>query len=170
MWFQVEEVLEKIKMGFDPQKSFTKMDKNRNVKDRIRGQVMRLNPPVMQRPRKKSEVGIPRLRRTWDWKMTVSFFPSWGTKSPKDFRQWTTSRGWRRFSSTRPRSWKSEHLLALQPSVSVGSTTPPAFPFPWIFLGAIRTREQTFSLHARWLAKWRREWKLEAAADWTKKA
>ena len=62
--FQVEEVLEKIKMGFDPQKSFTKMDKNRNVKDRIRGQVMRLNPPVMQRPRKKSEVGIPRLRRT----------------------------------------------------------------------------------------------------------
>jgi len=48
MWFQVEEVLEKIKMGFDPQKSFTEMNKNGNMKNRIWGQVMHLNPPVMQ--------------------------------------------------------------------------------------------------------------------------
>ena len=49
MWFQVEEVLEKIKMGFDPQKSFTEMNKNGNTKNRIWGQVMYLNPPVMQK-------------------------------------------------------------------------------------------------------------------------
>jgi hypothetical protein len=52
----VEEELEKIKMGFDPQKSFTKMDKNQNVKDRIWGQVMHLNPPVMKKASKK--IGI----------------------------------------------------------------------------------------------------------------
>ena len=49
MGFQVEEVLEKIKMGFDPQKSFTEMNKNGNVKDRIWGQIMCLNPPMMKK-------------------------------------------------------------------------------------------------------------------------
>ena len=48
MGFQVEEVMEKIKMGFDPQKSFTEMNKNGNVKDRIWGQIMCLNHPMMQ--------------------------------------------------------------------------------------------------------------------------
>src|SRR6185437_10207114 len=48
MGFQMEEVLKKIEVGFDPQKGFTKMNKNQDVKDRIRGQVMHLNPLVMQ--------------------------------------------------------------------------------------------------------------------------
>ena len=41
----MEEILEKIKVGLDPQESFIKMDKDREVKNRIRGQVMHLNPP-----------------------------------------------------------------------------------------------------------------------------
>ena len=35
-------------MGLDPQESFTEMDKDRDVKNRIRGQVMHLNPPMMK--------------------------------------------------------------------------------------------------------------------------
>ena len=36
-------------MGFDPQIGFTKMDKDRDVRNRIRGQVMHLNPTVMEK-------------------------------------------------------------------------------------------------------------------------
>ena len=36
-------------MGLDPQESFTKMDKDRNVKNRIRSQVMHLNPPMVKK-------------------------------------------------------------------------------------------------------------------------
>ena len=36
-------------MRFDPQKSFAKMDKDLNMKNRIRGQVMNLNPPVVKK-------------------------------------------------------------------------------------------------------------------------
>ena len=80
-------------------------------------------------PRKKFEVGIPRLRRTWEWKITDSFLLSWGNDSPTDFCQWTTSRGWRRSSSTRPKRWKSEHLLGFHPRFSASSAALPAFPF-----------------------------------------
>jgi hypothetical protein len=41
----MKEVLEQIKVGFDPQERFTKMNKNRDVENGIRGQVMRMNPP-----------------------------------------------------------------------------------------------------------------------------
>ena len=40
----MEEVLEKIEVGLNPQESFTEIDKDRDVKNRIRGQVMHLNP------------------------------------------------------------------------------------------------------------------------------
>ena len=45
----MEEILEKIEVGLNPQESFTEMDKNRDVKNRIRGQVMHLNPPAMKK-------------------------------------------------------------------------------------------------------------------------
>ena len=40
----MEEILEKIDVGLNPQESFTKMDKDRDVKNRIRGQVVHLDP------------------------------------------------------------------------------------------------------------------------------
>jgi len=49
MEFQMEEILEKIKVGLNPQESFTQMNKDRDVKSRIRGQVMHLNPPVLKK-------------------------------------------------------------------------------------------------------------------------
>ena len=49
MEFQMEEILEKIKVGLNPQESFTQMYKDRDVKSRIRGQVMHLNPPVLKK-------------------------------------------------------------------------------------------------------------------------
>ena len=45
----MEEILEKIKVGLNPQESFTEVDKDRDTKNRIRGQVMHLNPPVMEK-------------------------------------------------------------------------------------------------------------------------
>ena len=42
----MEEILKQIKVGLDPQKSFTKMDENRDVENGVRGQVMHLNPPM----------------------------------------------------------------------------------------------------------------------------
>ena len=45
----MEKMLKQIEMGFDPQKSFKKMNKNRDMKDGIWGQVMYLNPPMMQK-------------------------------------------------------------------------------------------------------------------------
>ena len=46
----MEEILKKNEVGLDPQESFTKMDKDRDdVKNRIRGQVMHLNPPVVKK-------------------------------------------------------------------------------------------------------------------------
>ena len=42
----MEEILKKTKVGLDPQKSLAKMDENRDVDNRVRGQVMHLNPPM----------------------------------------------------------------------------------------------------------------------------
>ena len=36
-------------MRFDPQKRLAEMDKDRNMKNRIRGQVVHLNPPMMKK-------------------------------------------------------------------------------------------------------------------------
>ena len=45
----MKEILEQDEVGLDPQESFTKMDKDQNVKNRIRGQVMHLNPPMVKK-------------------------------------------------------------------------------------------------------------------------
>ena len=42
----MKEILEKIKVGLNPQKSLAKMDENRNMENGVRGQVMHLNPPM----------------------------------------------------------------------------------------------------------------------------
>ena len=44
----MKEILKKIKVRLNPQESFTQMNKNRNVKNEIRGQVMHLNPPMVK--------------------------------------------------------------------------------------------------------------------------
>ena len=60
MGFQMEEILKKIKVGLDPQKSLAKMDENRDVENRVRDQVMHLKPPIEKEARKKLEIGKPR--------------------------------------------------------------------------------------------------------------
>jgi hypothetical protein len=49
MRFQMKEILEQIEMRFDPEERLAEMDKDRNMKNRIRGQVMYLNPPVVKK-------------------------------------------------------------------------------------------------------------------------
>ena len=46
--FKMEEILEKIEVRFDPQESLTEMDRDGNMKNRIRGQVVYLNPPMVK--------------------------------------------------------------------------------------------------------------------------
>ena len=49
----MKEILEQDEVGLDPQESFTKMDKGRDVKNEIRGQVMHLNPPIVKKALKE---------------------------------------------------------------------------------------------------------------------
>ena len=42
--FKMEEILEKIEVRFDPQESLAEMDRDGNMKNRIRGQEMYLSP------------------------------------------------------------------------------------------------------------------------------
>jgi len=44
MRFQMKEILKQIKVGLNPQKGLAQVDKDRDVEDGIRGQVMHLNP------------------------------------------------------------------------------------------------------------------------------
>ena len=49
----MKKMLEKVEVGLDPQIGFAKMNKNQNMNNRIWGQVMYLNPPVMQKASKE---------------------------------------------------------------------------------------------------------------------
>ena len=60
----MKEILKQIKVGLNPQKGLAQVDKDRDVEDGIRGQVMYLSPPVMKEAMEKSEIGKPRPRRT----------------------------------------------------------------------------------------------------------
>ena len=42
----MKEILERIKVGLNPQKSLANMDENRNMENGVRGQVMHLNTPM----------------------------------------------------------------------------------------------------------------------------
>ena len=53
----MKEVLKQIEVGLDPQKGFTQVNKNRDVEDGIRGQVMHLNPPVVEEATEKIRNG-----------------------------------------------------------------------------------------------------------------
>ena len=53
MGIQEEETLDKVKMGMDSKENFAQMHKNRNMEDGIRGQMMKLDPPMeLQTPQK----------------------------------------------------------------------------------------------------------------------
>ena len=53
----MEKISEKIEVGLDPQESFTEMDKDRDVKNGNRGQVMHLNHPIVKKTSKDVENG-----------------------------------------------------------------------------------------------------------------
>ena len=44
----MKEILKQVEVGLDPQKGFTQVNKDRNMQDGIKGQVMHLKPPVMK--------------------------------------------------------------------------------------------------------------------------
>ena len=48
--FHTEEIAEKIPMGFDSKESFTKMNENSNVADRVRVEMLELKPVEIKKP------------------------------------------------------------------------------------------------------------------------
>jgi len=62
MGLQMKEILEQVEVGLDPQESFTKMNKDQDVKNGIRGRVMHLNPPMVKKTPK--EVGNRKTKTT----------------------------------------------------------------------------------------------------------
>ena len=59
----MKEILEQIKIGFDPQESFTKMNEDGDMQNRIRGQVMHLNPPMMKKTSKEIRDGKTKVSK-----------------------------------------------------------------------------------------------------------
>ena len=51
--YQIEKMKKKIKMGLHVRKSFTEVEKGRNVQDGIGVKMMKLNPLMEKRPQKK---------------------------------------------------------------------------------------------------------------------
>ena len=53
MGFKVEEVAEKIKMRLDAQKRFAQVYENRKMNKRVRGEMVKLDPVIIQEPKKE---------------------------------------------------------------------------------------------------------------------
>ena len=72
----MKEILKQIKVGHDPQKGFTQVDKDRDMKDGIRGQVMHLNPLSneggLERNQKQESQGPEEHE---EGKQQIHFFP-----------------------------------------------------------------------------------------------
>jgi hypothetical protein len=57
LWFYVEEIAEKIPMGFNSKESFTKVDKDSNVADRVWVEMMELKPVEIKKATKEGAGG-----------------------------------------------------------------------------------------------------------------
>jgi len=57
LWFQLEKKSKEFELGLDAQKCFSQMHEDRNMNEGIGGQMMKLDPVVMQESRKE--------RRAW---------------------------------------------------------------------------------------------------------
>ena len=57
MWFQLEKKSKEFELGLDAQKCFAQMHEDRNMNEGIGGQMIKLDPVVMQESRKE--------RRAW---------------------------------------------------------------------------------------------------------
>jgi hypothetical protein len=49
----MKKVAEKVEMGFDAQKSFAQMYEDRYMNKRVGGEMMKLDPIIIQEPRKE---------------------------------------------------------------------------------------------------------------------
>ena len=92
MRFQMEEILEKIKVGLNPQESFTQMNKDRDVKSRIRGQVMHLNPPVLKKAPEEIRNRKSEAPKNMRKKNNRFVFFLMRKNSPSERLQWITFR------------------------------------------------------------------------------
>jgi len=62
LWFEVEEMAEKLKMGLDAQKSFAQMYEDGNMENRVWKKVMQLDSVIIQKTTK--EIGTRKTKTT----------------------------------------------------------------------------------------------------------
>ena len=78
----MKEILEQIKIGFDPQESFTKMNEDGDMQNRIRGQVMHLNPPMMKKTSEEIRHGKTKVSKNMRMKNNRFIFSLMRKKLP----------------------------------------------------------------------------------------
>ena len=59
LWLQTEEVTKETKRRRNSKKSFTKMNKNRKMKDSIGSKMVQANPKIIEKSMKKSRSRLP---------------------------------------------------------------------------------------------------------------
>ena len=71
----MEEILEKIKVRLDPQERLAEMDTDGNMKNRVRGQVMHLNPPMVKKSPKEIRNGKTKTTKNMGMKNNKFIHP-----------------------------------------------------------------------------------------------
>ena len=168
MGFQMEEILEKIKVGLDPQESFTKMDKDRDVKNRIRGQVVHLNPPSDEEgPKRNEKLENRGPEEHEEGRQQIQFFPHeentphqnasngsrFRVEEDAPLRDSTDGSQYTYSTSTHGSPFHLRQLCPPSPSQQTSSA-------PWE-----RGDEDSLLLHAQGLAVASFSWHSEARAD-----
>ena len=77
---QMEEVTKERKRRRNSKKSFTKMNKNRKMKDSIGSKMVQANPKITEKSMKKSRSRKESLARIKETKRTISPGPRVGTR------------------------------------------------------------------------------------------
>ena len=107
----MEKMFEEIEMGLDAQKSFAQMYEDRYMNKRIGGKMMRLDPIIIQEPRKEIRARRPNPRSKYGTNPITSPVFSYGRASPSAGRHWITNSDGKKPCLTKDSKSDLEHLL-----------------------------------------------------------
>jgi hypothetical protein len=135
LWFDSEKEAEKIPMGFNSEKSFAKMNKDGNVANGVRAEVMELKPVIVkeateERTRGEGQTPFGKMVKCDDF---INIFHGKGSRN--EGHQLTRFLSWSNPSETSLLRSLREHLLWVHSSV--GGCASFFFPSFSDFLGAI---------------------------------
>ena len=108
---KMEEVAEKLKMGLNAHKSFAQVYEDGKMNKRIGGKMMKLDPIIIQEPRKEIRAGRPNPRSKYGTNPITSPVFSYGRASPSAGRHWITDSDGKKPCLTKDSKSDLEHLL-----------------------------------------------------------